>query len=296
MKLSPNLILTGVFGLVASPVLAQGSPWLPVPKTGSITITQVSQEATHFYRGPNGTARGAFPYGKLEQNTTWFTASYGIADAVAVDARIGRSAAEAASPSAAGTGPPPDEDGSADMSIGVTWRFVDEDTSDTGMPSVAVRVGMIRAGDYDVGTPTAIGDGGDGFEASLLVGKVTGPIAVSAEFGIKSLNNDIPQATTLAATAHWVTPVPGLSVRAQYYSQGSDGSLNIGTPEGPPAHPDRFPQVAEEVDRISVGATYSFGALSVGVDRFDTRDGRNTGDFDAWAASVSYSFDLFRPN
>lgn len=290
MKTSLNFILTGVVCLIASPAFAQGSPWLPVPKTGSVTVVQVSQEATHFYRGPNGTARGALPFGSLEQSTTWFTANYGIADAVAVDGRIGRSTVEAGGPFA-----DDEQSGSADMSLGLTWRVADEDVSETGMPSVALRFGIIRAGDYDVGMPHAIGDGGDGFEMSVHVGKVIGSIALAAEFGIKSLNNDIPRSTTLAATAHWFTPLPGLSVRAQYYSQGSDGSLNIGTPEGPPAHPDRFPQVAEEVDRISVGATYSFGALSVGVDRFDTRDGRNTGDFDAWAASVSYNFDLFQP-
>ena len=291
MKTSLNFILTGVVCLIATPVFAQGSPWLPVPKTGSVTIIQVSQEATHFYRGPNGTARGALPFGSLEQSTTWFAANYGIADALAVDGRIGRSTVEAGGPFA-----DDEQSGSADMSLGLTWRIADEDVSEAGMPSVAVRFGIIRAGDYDVGMPHAIGDGGDGFEVSVHVGKVIGPIALAAEYGIKSLNNDIPRGTTLAATAHWFTPVPGLSVRAQYYSQGSDGSLNIGTPEGPPAHPDRFPQVAEEVDRISVGATYSFGAVSVGVDRFDTRDGRNTGDFDAWAASVSYNFDLFQPN
>ena len=290
MKRSPTIILTGLFGLVATPVLAQGSPWIPVPKTGSITITQVSQEATHFYRGPNGTARGALPFGSLEQSTTWITANYGIADALAVDGQLGRSTVEAGGPFA-----DDEQNGSADMSFGLTWRVIDEDVSETGMPSVALRFGIIRAGDYDVGMPHAIGDGGDGFEMSVHVGKVMGPIALAAEFGIKSLNNDIPQATTLAATAHWFTPVPGLSIRAQYYSQGSDGSLNIGTPDGPPAHPDRFPQVAEEVDRFSVGATYSFGALSVGLDSFDTRDGRNTGDFDAWAASISYNFDLFKP-
>ena len=31
------------------------------PRRAPITITQVSQEATHFYRGPNGTARGRVP-------------------------------------------------------------------------------------------------------------------------------------------------------------------------------------------------------------------------------------------
>lgn len=290
MKTSLTALLTGVAALAATPVFAQGSPWLPVPKTGTLTIIQVSQEATHFYRGPNGTARGALPFGSLEQNTTWFTANYGIADALAVDGRLGRSTVEAGGPFA-----DDEQSGGADMSLGVTWRLVDEDISEAGMPSVALRFGVIRAGDYDVGMPHAIGDGGDGFEMSVHVGKVIGQIALAAEFGIKSLNNDIPRATTVSATAHWFTPVPGLSVRAQYYTQGSDGSLNIGTPEGPPAHPDRFPEVAEEVDRISIGASYSFGALTVGVDSFDTRDGRNTGDFDAWAASVSYNFDLFQP-
>lgn len=290
MKATLTTLLTGVAAIVATPSFAQGSPWLPVPKTGSVAVIQVSQEATHFYRGPNGTARGELPFGSLEQSTTWFTANYGIADAIAVDGRIGRSMVEAGGPFA-----DDEQKGSADMSLGLTWRVVDEDVSESGMPSVALRFGIIRAGDYDVGMPHAIGDGGDGFEMSVHVGKVIGSIALAAEFGIKSLNNDIPRGTTVAATAHWFTPLPGLSVRAQYYSQRSDGSLNIGTPEGPPAHPDRFPQVAEEVDRISVGTTYSFGALSVGIDRFDTRDGRNTGDFEAWAASASYNFDLFQP-
>ncbi len=290
MKLTLPLLLTGAMGYVAAPAFAQGSPWLPVPKTGAITVTQVSQEATHFYRGPSGTARGALPFGSLKQSTIWFAANYGIADAVAVDGRLGRSTVEAGGPFA-----DDEQNGSADMSLGLTWRVVDEDVSEAGMPSVALRFGIIRAGDYDVGMPHAIGDGGDGFEMSVHVGKVISAVALAAEFGIKSLNNDIPQATTVAAQAHWFTPVPGLSLRAQYYSQGSDGSLNIGTPEGPPAHPDRFPQVAEEVDRISVGASYSFGAVNVGIDKFDTRDGRNTGDFDAWAASISYNFDLFQP-
>ena len=290
MKTLPTLILSGVAACVAAPAFAQGSPWLPVPKTGAVTVTQVSQEATHYYRGPSGTARGALSFGSLKQNTTWLTANYGIADAVAVDGRIGRATVEAGGPFASD-----DQDGSTDMSLGLTWRIADEDTTDNGMPSVALRFGIIRAGDYDVGMPHAIGDGGDGFEMSVHVGKVIGPVALAAGYGIKSLNNDIPRATTVTAQAHWFTPLPGLSLRAEYHSQRSDGSLNIGTPDGPPAHPDRFPEVAEEVDRISVGASYAFGPLTVGIDRFDTRDGRNTGDFDVWAATIGYNFDVFQP-
>lgn len=270
-----------VVGMTTTPLLAQSSPWLPVPKTGSVTVIQVSQNADRFYRGSSAIG---IPFGELEQNTTWLSVAYGATDALAVDARIGRSVVDA--------GPVGEDKGPTDMTVGVTWRLLDEAT-DPGMPSFAVRLGLVRAGDYDVGRPNAIGDGGDGYEASLLVGKIIAEqFALSADLGIRSLNNDVPQQTLFTATAHWVTPIPALSVRAQYHQQRSDGDLDIG---GSGFSPPRFPEVTEDIDRVSVGATFSQGPFSIGVDRFNTTGARNTGDFDAWAVSVGYHFDLYRP-
>ena len=283
MKLPVKTTLVGLATVIVMPALAQGSPWLPVPKTGTVNVTQASQDTNHFYRGEE---RRALPFMSLEQSTTWFHVTYGVADALAVDARIGRSKVEAG-------GPLGEEEGSTDMTLGATWRFADEDISEWGGPSAAVRFGIVRAGDYDVGMPHAIGDGGDGFEVSLLVGKILAEqLALAAELGQRSLNNDIPRQTLINLTAQWLTPVSGLSLRAQYHRQDSSGSLDIG---GEGFAPARFPEVAEDISRISVGASYSIGAVSLGVDKFDTQDGRNTGDFDAWAATVTYYFDLFAP-
>ena len=57
-----------------------------------------------------------------------------------------------------------ESDGMTDMTIGLTWRVIDEDISEAGAPSVAVRVAGIIAGDYDTGMPWSVGDGGDGFD------------------------------------------------------------------------------------------------------------------------------------
>ena len=283
MKRSLRTTLTTLIGLVAVPALAQGSPWLPVPKTGTVSIIQVSQYSNEFYRG---TERRTLPFSRIKQNTTWLSGTYGLADAFALDARFGRSTVEAG-------GPLGEEKGPTDISAGLTWRFVDEDINESGLPSVAVRVGVIKAGNYDVGMPHAIGDGGDGFEVSVMVGKIIdNQLALAAEFGQRSLGNDIPRQTAFTATAQWLTPVSGLSLRAQYYMQSSSGDLDIG---GMGFSPARFPEVAEEVDRVSVGVSYSLGPLNFGVDKFSTTDGRNTADFNAWAASVTYSFDTYKP-
>lgn len=281
MKPFRQVAIATAMSTITLPLLAQSSPWLPVPKTGSVTVSQVSQTADRFYRGSSAIG---IPFGDLEQDTTWVSLAYGVTDAFAVDARIGRSAADA--------GPVGEDKGGTDTTVGVTWRLLDED-ADPGMPSIAVRAGLVVAGDYDVGMPNAIGDGGDGYEASLLVGKIIAEqFALSADLGVRSLDNDVPQQTLFTATAHWVTPIPALSVRAQYHQQRSDGDLDIG---GSGFSPPRFPEVTEDIDRVSVGATFSQGPFSIGVDRFNTTGARNTGDFDAWAVSVGYHFDLYRP-
>jgi len=280
MRIFRQLILTCAAGAIAVPAWAQSSPWLPVPKTGTISVIQVSQNAERFYRGESARA---LPFGELEQNTTWVNVQYGFSDAVAIDARLGRSAATA--------GPLGEDTGSTDTTVGVTWRFTDEDVS--GMPNMAVRFAVISAGDYDVGMPNAIGDGGDGYEASFLIGKIlAGQLALSAELGMRSVNNNVPDQTTVTATAHWLTPMEGLIVRTQYHQQRSDGELDIGQPG---FNPSRFPEVTEDIDRVSIGATVTVGSLAFGIDRFNTIGARNTGDFDSWAMSVSYNFDLFQP-
>lgn len=173
-----------VASLSARPARAQGSPWIAEPGAGSVNISYVNQNALEFFRqttkvkGPLE-ATGA----NLAQNTLWFGVNYAISDAVALDVQ----SAWARSFVAGAVGPAGGQEsysGLFDSNIAVTWRFVDELVSDA--PSVAVRLGAIIAGGYDTGYINSIGDGGNGIEASLIIGKFWDAAGASAEVGLRN--------------------------------------------------------------------------------------------------------------
>ena len=148
--------------------------------------------------------------------------------------------------------PPPASDGRTDFTLGLTWRVVDEDISEAGLPTVAVRVAAVLGGSYDVGLPTAIGDGADGVDAALIVGRIFAQrIGVSGELGFRNRNDDVPDATFLNLTGYFLLS-PRLILEAQCHRTDSDGDLNICGPCGapsPPGAPENFPLVAEELER-----------------------------------------------
>ena len=90
---------------------------------------------------------------------------------------------------------------------------------------------------------------------------------------------------------------PRLILEAQYHRTTSDGDLNICGPCGPPSPPgapENFPLVAEEVERVSVGASFNLtDQFGLGLKWFRVVDGRNTGEFDAFAVNVTYTFDAY---
>lgn len=264
---------------------ADGSPWLPVPKSGSLNLSYVSESAKKFYRGK---ARTNLPFQKIDQDTIWLSANYGLTDSLALDVQLGHADVSGKAPSPPG---PPDRDGLADVNFGVTWRMVDEDIS-LGAPSVAVRVGATIAGDYDVGLPTDIGDDASGVEASLIVGKIIGGrFALSGEIGRRTRDNKVPDETFLNAKAFLVVS-PQLILNAQYHNTMAGGSLDIGDPG---FNFGRFPETTEDIERVGLGATFNATSqLGFGLNWFTIVDGRNTADFDAIAATVSYTFDVYR--
>lgn len=297
-----------IAGLVAAPMLAfalpalgDGSVWLPVPGSGSLTASYVSQTADNLWVGKTGPM--PIPFRGLDQTTFLLDASYGLSDAVAVDASVGMSEV---SPKH-GMPIPTSTDGRTDLELGLTWRFADEVVGDG--PSAAVRLGLILAGDYEVGGagpvevmgdaarvgagPTAIGDGADGAELSVIVGKVFGNrLALSAEAGTRYRTSDVPQETFVNLDAHLIAG-SYLVLSAQYHAQSSSGDLDIGPPPGPGAHGTywyRFPHVAEDVSRVSLGGTLSFERFTVGLHWFDVLDGRNTAEFEAFGGTFAYHF------
>ena len=146
-------------------------PWLPAPGAGTITVSYVSQEATEFYRAAQ---KGPTPAGghELGQQTLWVAGTYGLSDSLALDFRVG--GAESSFMAGPSAPLPPQENlsGLQDLNAGVVWRFKDEVTSSG--PSVALRAAAIIGGSYDTGYISSLGDGGDGAELSVLIGKYVG--------------------------------------------------------------------------------------------------------------------------
>ncbi len=285
----------------ASTANADGSVWLPAPGTGTVTMAYISQSADNMWVGNNGP--NPIPFQGLDQSTITVDGAYGLSDAVALDVRVGRSEV---SPKH-GRPIPLSTDGFTDVELGLTWRFRDE-IVDEG-PSMAIRVGGILAGNYDTGGPgpvevmgdvnrvgagpTAIGDGGSGIEISGIIGKVfNNRFALSAELGLSTRSNDVPRETFMNFDAHLIAG-ENLVLSAQYHIQKSSGDLNIGPPPGPGAHGTywhRFPEVAEDINRIALGGTLVFNQVDIGLHWFKVLDGRNTAEYKAFGGTVTYNF------
>ena len=265
--------------------LADGSAWLVVPQTGYLSLSYVTQTADDYYRqtcpAPRraGSDRCALP-ADLIQNTVWLSGAYGISHSMALDARFGRATSELGSGG---------ESGLVDANVGLTWRLVDETTSD--YPSVAVRAGLIVAGEYDTGQITAIGDGGDGFELSAIVGKfVSGRLSLSAEVGFRDRGDGIPANlfTNLSGALFASNSVVlGLDYRRVDTGDGYD----IG---GPGFTPDKFPMAREESELVTASAFVNLSdRLSGSVVYGKVVNGRNTANSDVLGVTLSYSFDRY---
>ena len=289
--------------VLAIPAMADASVWLPSPGTGSVTVSHVSQDADELWAGSSGP--NPIPFQGLDQKTTLVSAVYGLSDAVALDGNVGQSKVKPTH----GRPIPLGTSGRTDLELGVTWRIRDEIITEG--PSIAIRVGGILAGSYDTGGrgpaeadvmgnaalvgagPTAIGDGGSGLEISGVIGQVIGDqFALSGELGISNRSNDIPRETFINLDAHWIASSQ-LVFSAQYHIQRSSGDLDLGPPPSPGAHGtnwERFPELAEDVDRISLGGTLILNSFDIGLHWFNVRDGRNTAKFKSTAFTFTYKF------
>ena len=276
-----------VFCLSSRPALGDASAWLPEPGTGHLSLSYVSQSAEQFYRGQE---KRPLPGGggeDLSQATVWMGGSYGFNDSFAVDVQTGW----AKSQFMTGPGiPTPSEsfNGMVDTNIGLTWRIVDEVISDS--PSIALRAGVILAGDYETGFINSLGDGGDGYEASLVVGRFLGDqVGLSAEFGLRRRNNNIPGERFANLSGIWFLN-DSLTVGVEYRMVNSTSGLQIG---GPGFAPDRFPEIEEDTQTVGARLYYSVNEnFSLSLFGGSVIDGRNAAASNIFGAAASYSFDF----
>lgn len=271
-------IVSGLLLSAPFTVMAEGSPWLINPGDTNVQITSVQQEADEFWAGDNKNPTPG--NGDVTLDTVFVSINHGLTDDLALDLRFGYSESD--------TAVAPSENDFSDTTLGLTWRLHDEFLSESSAPSVAVRVAATIAGGYETSSISAIGDGANGVEASLLVGKVLSErLAVAADIGYRYRDGDVDDELlfNLSGT-YFVTP--SLSATLAYHLVDSRGDLDIG---GPGFTPERFDEVEEDIESVELSLAYALTpSISLNVGYAEIIDGRNTPKSDVVIAGIGFSF------
>jgi Putative MetA-pathway of phenol degradation len=248
---------------------SNGSPWLPLPGGGAVTISDTTQSGDSAYvMGGMDVPISAITSGgasKYKRESIGLKLNYGISDSVAIDVGLNYSKAKVgAADSSSGLG---------DSTVGVNYRVLDE-YERRGLPTITLRAAAILGGNYDGARLAAIGKDASGYELAVLIGKqLTPQFSVWGSVGFEARSRDVPNATFVDLNLGY-SPISNLTLSAGYTTKKYGGSLDIA---GPGFSPARFQQVNEERDTVRVGASYSFsGNQSVALQYGKLVRGRNT--------------------
>lgn len=275
MKISSPLVFITCLGF-SQFSFSDASPWLASPGTFALSLTQIEQSADEFFIADQENPL-AFD---LSLSTTTLYSTYAVNDFIGIDVSLGYAKStfdDAQTDSLTGT---------TDSKIGLTWQFINEYDSFVGLPSTAIRIGAIIEGDYDIGRINSIGDGGSGYETSLVTGKSLNHIfSLSAEAGYRDRNNDIPSENFYNISAYLI-PLPALTAFISYRVDNSIDGLQISDSD---FNPDRFPELEEDKEYIQLGAQYGISKqATIALSYAQVLDGRNTALSDVFAFNFKY--------
>lgn len=262
--------------------LAEGdSPWLPIPGQFSLSVNQTEQSATDAYIGDKKLSVSAITGGaasKFKRSTTNLRLSYGLADAVSLDATLGYGKVKA--------GAADSDSGMTDSVIGVNWRVLDE-FEQPALPTLTLRGAAIIKGSYDGGRLAALGNDQNGFEVAVLLGKqITPAIALWAELGVQDRSGSVPKAAFYEVGARYRL-APQWSASLGYSSKKYGGDLDIG---GVGFTPTRFQDVRAERDLVKGSLGYAFaGNQGVALSFARVVSGRNEVKDDS-IVGLSYTY------
>jgi hypothetical protein len=256
---------------LASPwaAFAEGeTPWLPIPQQLLLGVSATEQSGDEAWIGTMRLPALAITGGggtKFRRTATVLRANYGLSDALAIDASIGAGKVSA--------GAADRDSGWLDSSVGLSWRLLDE-FERPGLPTVTVRGAAIIAGGYDGGRLASLGDGENGVELALLLGKQLGSaLSLWASAGVQERAGAVPTARFFEVGARYRLG-QAWSVSLGYSDKRYRGDLDIG---GPGFTPARFQEVREERSLAKAGVSYAFAAnQGVALNFARVVDGRNT--------------------
>lgn len=258
-------------------VQADGSPWLPPEESISLGLSVTNQVSDRFFIAADSTSLG----GDLEGRFVWLDGKYGLTDYWALDARVGY--AETTFETNLDS-----QQDFANTTIGVTYQWLNEYELDDGTPTVATRLALVIAGDYETEIIDAIGDGASGLDLNLLVGReLSSLFSASADLGFRTRNNDVPDSFTYMFALQY-SGLPRVGLQLALAGVRSDGDVDIGDPG---FGVDQFPRTDRDSNWVLAGANFSIGnGIGFGLSYASVTSGRNIPDSDIASISVNYAF------
>ncbi len=282
-------LITSTLALAASQAcLADGSPWLAEPGSTQLVVTQVQQTTDKFYISNNENPLRLAGEKELNQQTTWLGLSYGLNYDLSVDLKTGYSSNEKTNAESGATGT---ESGITDTTVGMSWRLVDEFISYSNVPTTVLRAAATFQGDYDTGDINAIGDGADGLEVSLIMGRFLTPsLAVSSEIGYRKRNSGVPD-DAFYKVGGYVLADSQLSLSFNYSVVDAQDGLDIGGEGfGNDDGTVNFHKLEEDSSLVDLGISYNpIPKLNLSFNAGQVVDGKNTAKSDVYALTIGYT-------
>ncbi len=275
-KMAHSLWVFLLLPAVGSNVARGQSAWLPAPHEWEAAVSYTFETFDVFYRANQ---KMDYPE-QLDQHTAGIYIDYGLRPNLAFDMRLGYVRTRDGDLTS---------DGLMDTLIGLRWKVVDEfSQNNEWAPTIAIRLGGVIEGNYEVGFPSAVGDGASGFSGSLLFGK-TFPKGFGAvgEIGYLWRNKKVPE-EYFVTTGVFRRFGQHLDIGLGYRLRRGLSGLDIGAPGFTPA---RFPELKEISHNIDFTLGWSGDSgryYSLTLAR--TIDGLNTGEKTIVSVGASFSY------
>jgi len=262
------------------------SAYLPAPGSGSVTGGYSFYSFDEFWYGDT---KGDLP-DPIEQHNAVIGIEYGLTDRLALDATGGWAYNQFELQD--------DHDGIIDTLLGVRYQLFNEfEQPGSPLPTLALRLGAIIPGTYEVltdGSFNSIGDGAAGAEASLLFGRLFGDtgFGIYGDFGWRVRAESVPQ-DLFGSFGITKTFAEKVTVRVGYRVVHGLSGKDIFAPD---FTFNDFPEVQEILHAVEAGIGYSTARgdyFQVFVAK--TIDGKNTGDKAFIGASATFPFGAGAP-
>lgn len=286
-----RLVFTGCACVGLGFSSAAQSAWLPAAGELSLTPGYTFLTYDTFLVGKVKMAPLKANGASFDQHTGFISAEYGLSENFAADLTVGYTRASTGKFNGFGR---TSVDGLADTTFGLRYRLVDEaKAAQAWMPTLALRVGGIIEGTYDLNnaSPLNAGDGASGVEIALLLGKEFGDTGFGffGDLGWRHRAEDVPE--DIFGSAGIFQRFAGFTGSFAYrHTQGLSGG-DIGGPGFGTAY--GFQQVREIAQLIEGGLGYTdAGGRTYQFTVAQKVAGRNTGNKLVLGFAITLPFQL----